>query len=571
MGRDFDYEILSVMRWVRRELVADRYGTDRVFIAGDAAHLMSPTGGFGMNTGIQDSVDLGWKLEATVRGWGGQELLRSYEIERRPVAIRNVTEASGNLGRMLSTRQRRPPPEIFRAGRGGRRRPQGVRRLVHRNDEAGVVHARLPSRLPLRRLADRLAGRHAGAAARDRDLYADRAAGRARAARLAAGRALDPRPVRPRLHAAARWARMRRGGERLRAAAAAGRRAVDVVELDAAARHRALWAPARAGSSRRARGVARRRRAARTRARSSTSCAGRAAYASHDGKPTKNRTRRPMAPPPTPKLEEIGHEPGHPRALLRRAGAAELLARLGAAGARDVGVAEAEIQAGGVAVRGRQVGARPGRRVRPGRAGRAPQPDHGQSDRRQHLRDQPQHRRRLPDGEGGRDRALAPPHRGGAAPGGAGQARHLHGGRRRPRRHGAGRRGADAVLVLARPRQRERRHQLLDRLPRRAVRAAFGGDVLRAQPGGLREDHPQRPSPFRIPAREALGPGNDAKEVEIAKGVLPTIGLHLLRLPSGTRRRGAEDHRQQSLLGDQRQGARHHRGRKRTKISRSAT
>ena len=71
LGRDFDYEILSVMRWVRRELVADRYGTDRVFIAGDAAHLMSPTGGFGMNTGIGDAVDLGWKLEAVLKGWGG--------------------------------------------------------------------------------------------------------------------------------------------------------------------------------------------------------------------------------------------------------------------------------------------------------------------------------------------------------------------------------------------------------------------------------------------------------------------------------------------------------------------
>jgi len=80
---------------------------------------MSPTGGFGMNTGIQDSVDLGWKLEATVRGWAGQELLSSYESERRPVAIRNVTEASSNLGRMLSTRQRRPPPEIFQPGPAG--------------------------------------------------------------------------------------------------------------------------------------------------------------------------------------------------------------------------------------------------------------------------------------------------------------------------------------------------------------------------------------------------------------------------------------------------------------------
>ena len=119
VGRDFDYEILSIMRWVRRELVADSYGTERVFIAGDAAHLMSPTGGFGMNTGIQDAVDLGWKLAAAIQGWAGSSLLRSYEIERQPVAVRNVTEASSNLGRMLSTRQRLPPPEIFQAGAAG--------------------------------------------------------------------------------------------------------------------------------------------------------------------------------------------------------------------------------------------------------------------------------------------------------------------------------------------------------------------------------------------------------------------------------------------------------------------
>jgi 2-polyprenyl-6-methoxyphenol hydroxylase-like FAD-dependent oxidoreductase len=116
MGRDFDYEILSVMRWVRRELVADSYGTERVFIAGDAAHLMSPTGGFGMNTGIGDAVDLGWKLEAVHKGWGGANLLASYEAERRPVGLRNVAEASRNLRRMLSTRERLPGPEIFAPG-----------------------------------------------------------------------------------------------------------------------------------------------------------------------------------------------------------------------------------------------------------------------------------------------------------------------------------------------------------------------------------------------------------------------------------------------------------------------
>jgi len=101
-GFDFDYEILTVLPWVRRELVAEHFGAGRVFIAGDAVHLMSPTGGFGMNTGIQDAVDLSWKLDASLAGWAGPQLLGSYEIERRPVGLRNVAEASGNLGRMRS-------------------------------------------------------------------------------------------------------------------------------------------------------------------------------------------------------------------------------------------------------------------------------------------------------------------------------------------------------------------------------------------------------------------------------------------------------------------------------------
>ena len=90
VGRDFDFEILSVLPWVRRELVAERYRHGRVFIAGDAAHVMSPTGGFGMNTGIGDAVDLSWKLAAMIDGWGGAGLLDSYELERQPVGARNV-------------------------------------------------------------------------------------------------------------------------------------------------------------------------------------------------------------------------------------------------------------------------------------------------------------------------------------------------------------------------------------------------------------------------------------------------------------------------------------------------
>jgi hypothetical protein len=109
------------MPWVRRELVADSYGTKRVFLAGDAVHLNSPTGAFGMNTGIQDAVDLGWKLAAAIDGWGAPGLLAAYEIERRPVAIRNVKEASNNLSRMLSARDRKPPAAAFEIGPDGDR------------------------------------------------------------------------------------------------------------------------------------------------------------------------------------------------------------------------------------------------------------------------------------------------------------------------------------------------------------------------------------------------------------------------------------------------------------------
>jgi 2-polyprenyl-6-methoxyphenol hydroxylase-like FAD-dependent oxidoreductase len=119
VGREFDFEILSVVPWTRRELVAESFRKGRVLLAGDSVHAMSPTGGFGMNTGIQDAVDLSWKLAATLQGWGGPELLDSFEIERKPVAQRNVAEASRNLGRMLSPRRELPPHEVFEPGEVG--------------------------------------------------------------------------------------------------------------------------------------------------------------------------------------------------------------------------------------------------------------------------------------------------------------------------------------------------------------------------------------------------------------------------------------------------------------------
>ena len=89
-GTGFAYEIISAMPWERRDYVAERYRAGRVFIAGDAAHQCSPTGGLGMHTGVEEAVNLAWKIEAALDGWGGARLLDSYEAERRPVALRNV-------------------------------------------------------------------------------------------------------------------------------------------------------------------------------------------------------------------------------------------------------------------------------------------------------------------------------------------------------------------------------------------------------------------------------------------------------------------------------------------------
>jgi len=90
IGVPVKYEMLYVGEWKQNLLIADRYGAGRVFLAGDAVHLVIPTGGLGMNSGVGDAIDLGWKLAATLQGWGGPKLLASYEAERRPVGERNV-------------------------------------------------------------------------------------------------------------------------------------------------------------------------------------------------------------------------------------------------------------------------------------------------------------------------------------------------------------------------------------------------------------------------------------------------------------------------------------------------
>ena len=92
------YEMLAVGQWKQNLLLADNYSQGRVFLAGDAVHLVIPTGGLGMNSGVGDAIDLSWKLAATLQGWGGRQLLASYEIERRQIGARNV-EASRHASR----------------------------------------------------------------------------------------------------------------------------------------------------------------------------------------------------------------------------------------------------------------------------------------------------------------------------------------------------------------------------------------------------------------------------------------------------------------------------------------
>jgi hypothetical protein len=89
-------KVLRVVPWRRSQCAAARYVAGRVALVGDAAHTTSPTGGHGLNTGLGDAVGVAWVLEALVKGWGGQELLQAYALERRPIAIRNGSSSTRN-------------------------------------------------------------------------------------------------------------------------------------------------------------------------------------------------------------------------------------------------------------------------------------------------------------------------------------------------------------------------------------------------------------------------------------------------------------------------------------------
>lgn len=127
-GFEFPFSFSHSDFWATHNLVADRYREGRVFIAGDAAHLHPPTGGLGLNTGIMDASNLGWKLAAYLKGWAGEELLDSYEAERQSIGKRVVAQANHNYRSGL-------PSDFYEVG------------LLDESTEGEAIRARVGERI----------------------------------------------------------------------------------------------------------------------------------------------------------------------------------------------------------------------------------------------------------------------------------------------------------------------------------------------------------------------------------------------------------------------------------------
>lgn len=134
VGRKVDFVLEDISGWVRKMTIADRFADGRVFLAGDSAHAHPPNGGLGMNTGIQDSWDLGWKIAAVHHGWGGPHLLESYDWERRPAASRAAGESLQNYFRLTGTEDE--PDLLAETPEGAVARSRLGERLVEENEKA---------------------------------------------------------------------------------------------------------------------------------------------------------------------------------------------------------------------------------------------------------------------------------------------------------------------------------------------------------------------------------------------------------------------------------------------------
>lgn len=114
VGRDFDLGTPRLLsRFGSSARQAERYREKRVFLLGDAAHVHFPIGGQGLNTGLQDAVNLGWKLAAAVQGWAPEGLLDTYALERHPVAARVLMNTRAQLSLMFPLEDAQPLREVL--------------------------------------------------------------------------------------------------------------------------------------------------------------------------------------------------------------------------------------------------------------------------------------------------------------------------------------------------------------------------------------------------------------------------------------------------------------------------
>lgn len=150
-GRAFPYEILGIADWTAGfTLVAERYGAGRVFLAGDAAHLFTPTAGLGYNTSVDDVSNLGWKLAAVCQGWGGRGLLASYQAERKPIAERNtrfarsIAEFFRSLALPEELEENNPAGEAARSELAKRLHELGAREFDAPGIHFGVYYGHSP-------------------------------------------------------------------------------------------------------------------------------------------------------------------------------------------------------------------------------------------------------------------------------------------------------------------------------------------------------------------------------------------------------------------------------------------
>jgi 2-polyprenyl-6-methoxyphenol hydroxylase-like FAD-dependent oxidoreductase len=127
-------EILASSVWRPNALLAEQYGRGRILLAGDAAHTMIPTGGYGMNTGLGDAFNLGWKLAGVLHGWGGPGLLASYEPERRPIGDRNRTASVENALVMFRYREMVDHELIGQHSDAGRAHRTAIAEFLTAND-----------------------------------------------------------------------------------------------------------------------------------------------------------------------------------------------------------------------------------------------------------------------------------------------------------------------------------------------------------------------------------------------------------------------------------------------------